>query len=1073
MNFHYLQIILAVIFLFPGLAADAQNQTISLPSGALSIQSVFQEIEKQTNLSVDYNHTRLNVSQRVTIPSGRKTLTDLLNEVLKGSGFTFSIEKDHVLIKQVPAEPSSPLSDRKRTLTGRVLDPAGEPVIGANVVESGTRNGAVTDANGQFTLSISANSRLQVSYLGYTTYEIDVQNQSSLEIVLTEDTQALEEVVVVGYGSVKRKDVTTAISSVSTDDLEQRPIISADQALQGKAAGISVIKPNGLPGASMVVRVRGTTSMNGSNDPLYVVDGVPMEDISFLSANDIESMQILKDASSAAIYGSRAANGVIIITTKQGKTGLTKVALNTHIGITNLTNRIEPLNTREYRELMADFGSTTVIPEHLTDVTDWYKEAYQTGVTQNYQASVANAADRWKYFLSGGYTREDGVIKVAFFERYNFRSNIENQVRPWLNIGANVSYSDYASNDIVSGVGSDRGGIVLSVINTPRYATIWDEEHPGQYNNQFYGPPIVHPLESMAQTENARTRNNRLIATGKAAISILPELKLRSSVTLDRRYNHYTNFMDPVKTTWGRFSFGSGTDNRSLSTIMIYDNILTYAKALGKHAIDIMTGTSGTTSTYSETYQSADHFFDSNIRTLNAANKLSQANGTSGREWALMSYLGRVAYNYESKYLLTVNLRVDGSSRLHPEHRWGYFPSASAAWRISSEGFMKDTGWIDDLKIRGGWGQTGNQSGLGDYAYLELYSIQRQDWWEEGKEHALPIVTQSTLRSKELTWETTTQSNIGLDLTVLKNRLTLNLDYYYKKTTDMLMRVSLPTGASVANSIRRNEGEMTNQGFEFTLNSRNLTGAFSWETDINFSTNRNKLTKLSLSQVYYDALILNIAEYAVRNAPGRPLSGFYGYISDGVDPQTGELIYRDVNEDGIISPTDRTYIGDPNPDFTFGLSNRLSWKGFNLNILLQGSVGNDIYNASRVETEGMYNTKNQSKKVLERWKKPGDITEVPKARFVIKSSSYFVEDGSYLRVKDVSLSYNLAKGIVKKWGITRLQPYVTATNLFTFTRYSGMDPEVNQWGNSGAIQGMDQGTYPQTKSFIFGLNIEF
>lgn len=1054
---------------------SAQQQIINLPQGTSSIQSIFIEIEKQTGLSVDYNHTRLNAAQKVNIPAGQKNLSSILEIALKESGFTFSIEKDHVLIKPVAAtDAASPSSAAKTvTVSGTVIDDQGEPVIGASVLESGTGNGTITNANGIFSIKVNANAVLRVAYLGYITREVAVRNQTNLEIVLAENEQALEEVVVVGYGSVKRKDVTTAISSVSTDDLDRRPILSADQAIQGKAAGISVIKPNGLPGAGMVIRIRGTTSMNGSNDPLYVIDGVPMEDISFLPANDIESIQILKDASSAAIYGSRAANGVIIITTKQGRLGQVKVAVNAHIGVTNLTNRIEPLNTQQYRELMNDFGSTTVIPEHLTDVTDWYKETYQTGVTQNYQASVANASDKLKYFVSGGYTREDGVIKVAFFERYNIRSNIENQVRPWLNIGANLSYSDYTSNDVVSGVGSDRGGVVLSVINTPRYATIWDAEHPGQYNTQFYGPPIVHPLESMAQTENARKRNNRIIATGKAEITFMPQLRLRSSVTLDRRYNHDTNFLDPVKTTWGRFAHGIGQDNRSLSTIMIYDNILTWSKAFGKNSLEAMAGTSGTTSTYTLSQQSADHFFDSNIQTLNAANKLSQSNGTRASEWSLMSYLGRVAYNFDSKYLLTVNLRVDGSSRLHPEHRWGNFPSASAAWRISSEDFMKDFTWIDDLKLRGGWGQTGNQSGLGEYAYLELYGIQRQDWWEAGKEHALPIVTQSSLRSKELTWETTTQSNIGFDLTILNNRLTVNLDLYHKKTTDMLMLVSLPAGAAAASSIRRNEGEMTNRGFEFMVSSRNLNGELTWDTDVNFSANRNKLTKLSLSRIYYDAEILNIAEYAVRNEPGRPLSGFYGYISDGVDPQTGELIYRDLNNDGIVSPTDRTYIGDPNPDFTFGMTNRFSWKGLNLSILLQGSYGNDIYNASRVDTEGMYNTKNQSVRVLDRWRKPGDITDVPKARFNIKSSSHFVEDGSYVRLKDISLSYNLAKGIFRKWGITRLQPYVTATNLATLTPYSGMDPEVNQWGNSGAVQGMDQGTYPQTKSFVFGINVEF
>ncbi len=508
---------------------------------------------------------------------------------------------------------------------------------------------------------------------------------------------------------------------------------------------------------------------------------------------------------------------------------------------------------------------------------------------------------------------------------------------------------------------------------------------------------------------------------------------------------------------------------------MVYDNILTYKNSFGNHKLDIMAGSSGTTSKWSQSYQTASHYRDGSIKTLNAANKVSQGNGTFAADWAIMSYVGRIAYNFDDKYLLTTNMRADGSSKLHPDHRWGYFPSASAAWRVSSEPFLENVSWIDDLKIRGGWGQTGNQSGLGDYSYLERYNIIRQNWWEEGKEHATVNLDQSNLRNTDLTWETTTQTNIGMDLTMLRSRLTLNMDWYYKKTTDMLMTVDLPAGAASASTISRNEGEMTNKGFEFALNSRNIAGReVNWDTNFNMSFNRNELTNLELTKVYYYANTSDfLNEYAVRNEPGRPLGGFYGYISDGVDPETGELMYRDVNGDGIISTTDRTYIGDPNPDFTFGMSNTLSYKGFSLNVLLQGSYGNDIFNASRIETEGMYDAKNQSTEVLNRWRIPGQMTDMPKAGYKMRTSSYFVEDGSYIRVKDISLSYSFKHDLIKKWGISSLQPYVTATNLFTITNYSGMDPEVNQWGNSGAVQGIDWGTYPHTRGFVFGVNVDF
>lgn len=957
------------------------------------------------------------------------------------------------------------------TVSGQVLDARQEPVIGASVLEKGTTNGVITDLGGNFTLKVNPGVTLVISYVGYQTKEVKAAPRVS--VILNEDTELLDEVVVIGYGAVKRKDVTTAISTVSTKDLDQRPIVSAAQAIQGKAAGISVTQPNGAPGAGMSIRVRGTTSMNGSNDPLYVVDGVPMTDINFLSANDIESMQILKDASSAAIYGSRAANGVIMITTKQGAKGEAKIVFNTHAGITRVNNKIESLNTAQYKELMDEIGMVN-LPDGLTDQTDWFKETYRTGVTQNYQVSISNGNDQWKYFLSGGYTDESGVIKTAFYKRYNFRANVENQVRSWLNVAANVAYSDYTSNGIIDGQGANRGGVVLSVINTPRYAPIWDEQHPDQYNTNFYGVNITSPLENMARSENNKSNKNRLIATGKAAITFMPELKFKSSLTIDREYSNTTSFLDPQKTSWGRNQFGEGYDERTLGTVLVFDNIVTYTKTVNKHNFDAMAGASWTKSDWSKSYINGSHYMNGDIQTLNAANKIGWNNtGTIGSQWAIMSYLARFAYNYDSKYLLTLNMRADGSSKLNPDHRWGYFPSASAAWRISSEEFMKDVEWINDLKLRGGFGQTGNQSGLGDYAYLMRYNINRVWWGTPETEHALPSVTQANLRNKDLTWETTTQSNIGIDFTILENRLTFYLDYYHKKTSDMLMYVSLPAGQA-ANEIVRNEGKMVNKGFEFSVSSKNFVGQFTWDTDFNISFNKNKLTYLALTPAYYDGKTSDVVnEKVVRNVAGRPLGGFFGYISDGVNPETGELIYRDLNDDNKISTSDRTYIGDPNPDFTFGMTNTFSYKKFNLSILLQGSYGNDIFNASRMEMEGMYDGKNQSTSVLNRWRIPGQLTDIPKAEFDMKNSSYFIEDGSYLRVKDISLSYNFSNAFLKRWGITRLQPYFTATNLLTWTNYSGMDPEVNQWGSSGSVQGIDWGTYPQSKSFVFGLNVEF
>ena len=961
-------------------------------------------------------------------------------------------------------------------ITGTVVDSSNEPIIGATVTVSDDTNvKAVTNVDGRFTINAAPGSNLHITYIGYKT--VDVKAADGMRVVMEEESNMLKEVVAIGYGSVQRKDVTTAVSSVSTKDLDTRPIVSAVQGMQGKAAGVTISQANGQPGATPTIRVRGTTSLNGSNDPLYVVDGVPMTDIDYLSADDIVGMQILKDASSAAIYGSRAANGVVIITTKQGKAGEARISLNAHYALNVVRDNQDPLNAAQYKELMDEIGLVK-LPDGLTDKTDWKDEVYRTGNVQDYQLSVTNGNDKLRYFISGGYTGENGVIKKSSYERYNIRASVENDIRKWLRVNASVAYSDYSykGTGIISGTGSNRGGVVTSIVNTPTYAPVWDPDNPGQYYNNFYGVNITSPAENIARTENNKSSYNRLIATGKATIKFMEGLNLTSSLSFDRLQGIETEFLDPIKTTNGRDNYGKGHDGRSISSVWVFDNVLNWKKDFGLHGLDVMAGSSWTASKYSNNYIDGSNYADGLFQTLNAANKISwTGTGSSASEWAILSYFARLQYNWNDRYLFTANVRADGSSKLAPGHRWGYFPSFSGAWRISSEPFMKDIEWINDLKLRGGWGQTGNQSGLGDYSYLASYSINRVQWFGEGFDtNAVPTRTQSTLSNPELTWETTSQTDIGLDLTMFNNRLMLYIDWYYKRTSDMLMTITLPAGSAPARTLNYNGGTMVNKGWEITLKSVNMKGKFSWDTDFNISFNKNKLESLRLTQVYYSAMTTDyVNDYVVRNVPGRPLGSFYGYVAEGVDPETGDMIYKDVNKDGVISAYDRTYIGDPNPDFTFGLTNNFSWKGFNLNILLQGSVGNDIYNVSRMETEGMYDGKNQSTKVLDRWRVPGQITNVPKAGWNIKNSSYFVEDGSYLRVKSVSLSYDVPRKIISKLGINRLQPYFTASNLLTWTSYSGMDPEVNQYGNNGAVQGIDWGTYPLNRSFVFGLKLEF
>ncbi|GAB1415490.1 TonB-dependent receptor [Paludibacter sp.] len=964
------------------------------------------------------------------------------------------------------------LFGQKSVVTGTIVDSQNEPLIGVSVLIKGTHSGTITNVNGQFSIEASTTDVLVLSSLGFKKQEIQVGSRKTISVVLQEEVTMLNEVVAIGYGTAKRKDVTTAVSTVSAKDFDVRPIVSAGQAIQGKAAGVQVIQPNGAPGGETVIRVRGTTSFNGSSEPLYVVDGVPVDNISFLSPNDIDNINILKDASSAAIYGSRGANGVVIITTKQGVQGA-KIAFNAQLTAKKVSNLIQSLNAVQYKELMEEIrpGSSALMGDE--DVTNWYDEVYRNGLQQSYQVSVSNSTDKFNYFISAGYLDEKGVLPAAFFKRYSFRANMSNEIRKWLTVGTNISYSDNSNNGVNTGNGSNRGGVVLALVNLPTSLPVINP-NSDFYTRNFYGQNITNPVESMENGKDDVSRENRLIASGNLLVAFSKNINFKTTFTLDRRHGLQTGF-SPVIHVPGIDEYGSGWDNRNMNTVMTWDNVLSYQKNFNKNNIEAMAGSSWTDSEYTNSWINGSHYRSNDIKTLNAANKISwNGTGSGGSVWGIMSFFGRVSYNYDSKYLLTANMRADGSSRLHPDHRWGYFPSASAAWRVSSEEFMPKFDWLDDLKVRGGWGQTGNQDGLGDYAYLERYNLTRQEWFKTGQENFVPIITAGNLRTEDLTWETTTQSNVGVDLTILKSRINFMFDYYYKRTTDMLLTVTLPAGN--INSIQRNGGLMTNQGFELSVNSINFKNSeWEWSSDLKISTNKNKLVKLDLTKIYYDAATSDAfhGTQIVRNEEGRSLGGFYGYISDGVDSETGELIYRDINKDGKITATDRTYIGDPNPDFIYGLTNTVTWKDLSLSVFIQGTYGNDVFNASRIETEGMNDLKNQSTRVLERWRRPGMVTTIPKANYDLKPSSYFVEDGSYLRLKEVTLSYNYRNNILKKAGITRLQPYFTAQNLLTLTKYLGMDPEVNQWGGSNAVQGIDWGTYPHAKSFVFGFNVEF
>lgn len=963
------------------------------------------------------------------------------------------------------------------SISGIVTDQTGEPIIGASVAVKGTTTGTMADVDGKYSISAPNNATLVFSYVGMKTKEIAVAGKTAINVTLEEALQNLDEVVVIGYGTQRKADLTTSVASVSADEWADRPIISAQQALQGKAAGVQVIQPSGKPGVGIQVRVRGASSLNAGNDPIYVVDGIITNDITNISPTDIESMQILKDASSAAIYGSRAANGVVLITTKRGAKGRTQVDVNMYAGFSNVTKKIKTLNTNQYYDLMSEIGIS--VDRTNQNYTDWAKEMYGTGVQQNYQVSISGSTDKTNYYVSGGYQKEEGIISPADYDRYSFRSNLSTEVKPWFKIASNLSFARNSRMDATDNANSGRGGVIMSILNTPPFMPIWDPEKPDQYSTN----PFQSSWENPYAQANTYDKNEeyRFMGNLELDFTLAEGLHFKPRFSVDYTSHTWDKFIDPIITQYGRQANGRGEHADDGYLTWQSENILSYSKKFNdKHNFSALGGITMQRYRHNNSYMSVEDFVKGTTfktMTLNMANKINNAY-TSKEGNSLTSYLARVQYDYESRYLFTANFRADGSSKLY--HRWAYFPSLSAGWRFSSEKFFAPlTTFVDDAKLRVGWGRNGNQGGIGNYDLYDTFEIVKQEATGQG-----PALKPGRLGNRDLKWEVTTQYNAGLDLSLFNSRLTAEFDAYYKKTTDLLLYITIPSTIGGATLPMRNDGEMVNKGFEFNLNGQILTGGFKWDANLNMSFNKNKLTKLGLTPQFTTGYIESTGDDVIMIKEGLPLGAFYGYVAEGVNPDTGNIIYKDLNnngtggvdKDGVIDSRDRTIIGNAQPDFTFGFTHNFSWKNFTLSAFFNGSYGNDIFNASRIDAEGMFDSKNQTTTVLNRWVRPGMITDVPRAGALTNSlnSSRFVEDGSFIRLKSLTLSYAFNQKTLRPLGVSKLSVYGTVNNLFTLTKYRGYDPELSWTNNNNAAQlGIDYGTYPQARTFIFGLNLTF
>lgn len=955
----------------------------------------------------------------------------------------------------------------QNTISGVVTDLDGDPIPGVTILIKNTNKGTTSDFNGSYRITIENNSDIIIfSYIGMATQEVVVENQATINIRMEEALVRLDEFVVVGYGTQNKKDVTGSVSVIGSEEMESRPNTQVGSLIQGKVAGVQVQASSGKPSQGISMRIRGTNSINAGSEPLYVVDGVPTTDTRALSPSDIESVSVLKDASAAAIYGAQGANGVVLITTKKGTSAKPSVSLDVYGGINEIWRTQEVLNGEQYRDLMTEMGYNTDWSKYQNN-TDWQNEVFQTGYTQNYQLAISGKAEKTNYYISGGFTGAQGAVRSAEMNRANFKVNLDQDVNEWLKVGTRVSYVDYNDVDVKDNQAVNQGGVLLGALTTPAVIGIYNQD------GTFTSNPFQDWENPIASTDGSQRgfNNKRFLGNLYAEISFLRDFKFKTNLGIDNNTDKYDYFLDPYKTSYGRALNGQSMVSQNNNSYYILDNTLSFDRTIAQHKIQVLAGSVIQKYHWQNSNIERRNFASDAISTPNGGSEIAAATASES-EKSNASFIGRVNYAFKNKYLLTANVRVDGSSVFGPQNRWGIFPSFSAGWRISEEAFLKNIEAISDLKLRAGYGIVGNDN-IGTYAYMGKVG--------SGANYPIGGITMpgsypASIENQKLKWEESEQTNIGVDLGLMEDRIELTADAYIKRTSDLLLNAPLPRSTGYDNAIQ-NIGALENRGIEFNLNTVNVDKEVQWSTNFNISFNRNEVTNL-VGQEIYTGGIAGRGD-AIQIKEGQALGAIYGYEYLGVDPQTGNAYYMGADGNSTFSPSpdDRKIIGNANPDFIYGFTNTVRWKGLSLNVFFQGSQGNEMLNATRIDTEGMTDAKSQTTAVLRRWKRPGDQTDIPKSSpgntDNSRISTRFVEDASYLRLKALTVSYHLPDPIISKLSMNQFRLYVTGENLWTITNYTGYDPEVNQGGNSNTVLGIDYGTYPQTRSIIFGANITF
>lgn len=1060
----------------------SQNTRLSVNLKNVATKMVLSQIEDKSQFYFIYDATVIDVEKKISIESENELITSILDKLFEGTNVIYKINDRQIALT---ATSVSSVMQQQKSISGKVTDSSGAGLPGVSVVVKGTTTGVISDMEGKYTIAkVPENATLMFSFVGMKMQEILVGSKTTINVTLAEDAVSIEEVVAVGYGTMKKSDLTGSVVSVKGNDLNAFPTTNVSQALQGRTSGVQVVQNSGQPGSSMQIRIRGTNSIKGDNSPLWIIDGFP-GDQNIINLADVESMEVLKDASATAIYGSRGANGVIIVTTKQGKAGITKVDYEGSFSMQTLRKKMDLLNAKEYMQLqniqqLNDKGAEYFTQSEINNAgnsTDWQDKMFQKAPMLNHSLTVSGGNEKNQFSIGTGYFDQKGILlNDDGYQRISLRAGVNHNISKKFSISYNAILSriNQDSKYGTSGPFSINNPIV-GIIEAAPTLTPYNDDN--SYRNLSLSYPfsydgMINPM-MWADEKSNKSCSNKVMAN--LAFTYKPidglSIKIAGNVNnTDYRSDSYTtnNFI-------GSSSAASISTTQSLH--LNSDNIITYHKTINKnHDFSVTGAFTYEEDTYTSLGASGSGFLSDSYETYNlAAASTINTPSSSYSRWTMLSYLGRLNYSYKGRYMATANFRADGSSRYSEGEKWGYFPSVALAWRLSDEKFMKNIAFISNFKLRAGFGETGSTA-ISPYSTLSMLSTGKAVF---GNHQLYTTFAPSTTYPGDLKWETTAQTDAGIDFGIFDNRLNFTVDYYIKNTRDLLNSVQLPQSTGYTNTIK-NIGKIQNKGLDFGLSANILNKELKWNVDANISFNRNKVVKLYNGQDItggtYELTI--VQDYINLLREGEPFGIFYGYLEDGYD-DSGKIKYKDKDGVAGITTADKTIIGNPNPDYIYSFNTTLSYKNFEFTLYIQGSQGNDIYNLSEIHQNYYYGIGvNTLKEVLyNHWTADTPNAKYPKiskSSSSLKMSDRFVEDGSYMRIKNVQLAYNIpVNRLGMKW-IKKGQIYVSGQNLLTITGYSGWDPEVNSNGGGSSInQGLDYYTYPTSKVFTFGLKLGF